>query len=77
VVWVCEEARKHWAAMHVVARHGGLVEGVVVLEVQVPKSWLKKHGGKAAGLYRCIRDVPVRCIRKVIGFGELSASPVK
>jgi hypothetical protein len=49
---------------------------VVILEIEVPKAWLKRHGGNVIGMWRSVRDIPVRCVRKVIGFAELSASPV-
>jgi hypothetical protein len=32
VVWACSPARGWWAVLHVVKRHGGRVEGTVVLE---------------------------------------------
>jgi hypothetical protein len=76
-VWLCEEGRMHWACLHAVRRHGGKIEDVVVVKVEVPREWLRRHGGHVAGLYRCTRDVPPRLFRKVIGFNELSASPVK
>jgi hypothetical protein len=43
-VWFCSATRTAWAALHVVKRHGGRVEQVVVLEVSVPRSWLRKRG---------------------------------
>jgi hypothetical protein len=46
-----------------------------VLEVSVPRDWLKRHGNHN-GLWRCTRDVPPRCFRRIVGSGELSASPV-
>jgi hypothetical protein len=30
-----------WAGWHVVERHGGRIEAVVTLEVDVPRSWLR------------------------------------
>ena len=49
---------------------------LVVLEVQVPRAWLKRHGGNVRGVWRCTRDVPVSYIRRVIDFDQLAASPV-
>jgi hypothetical protein len=76
-VWLHDTGMAHWAALHTVRRHGGRVEDVVVLEVRVPRAWLKRHGGRTAGLFRSVRDVPPRYIRRVIGFRELSRSPVE
>jgi hypothetical protein len=47
-----------------------------VLEVNVPKAWLRRHGGNAKGLWRSVRDVPVKCFRRTIHFAQLSASPI-
>jgi hypothetical protein len=56
-VWLCEAGRKHWSCLHTVRRHGGRIEDVVVLQVEVPKVWLKRHGGTVRGLYRSVRDI--------------------
>ena len=57
--------------------HGGRIEDVVVIEVTVPKCWLKRHGGNVQGVWRSFRDIPMQCFRRVIGFEELAKSPVK
>jgi hypothetical protein len=75
-VWLHDPDKAHWAALHTVRRHGGRIEDVIVLQVCVPKVWLRRHGGKAKGLWRCVRGVPVRCIRRTIHFAQLSASPI-
>jgi hypothetical protein len=72
-VWLHGAGRSEWAALHTVRRHGGRVEDVVVLEVRVPAGWLKRHGGSAREMWRSVRDVPPRLVRKVITFGELAA----
>ena len=74
VVWFGSAAKSLWAAAHVVRRHGGRIEQVVVLEVSVPRSWLRRS---KRGLWYCPRDVPPERIRGVITFGELSRSPVE
>jgi hypothetical protein len=68
--------KSYWAAIHCVKRHGGRIEDVVVIEVRVPKNWLRRHGGKAKGLWRWVRNVPVKLIRRVVGFNVLSRSPI-
>ena len=55
VVWFHCRSRTAWAALHTVKRHGGRIEQVVVLELQVPRSWLRRS---RKGLWYCPRDVP-------------------
>ena len=75
-VWLHAAGRSHWAAIHTVKRHGGRVEDVVVLEVSIPRDWLKRHGGSVRGMWRSVRDIPPRFVRRVVYFGELARSPV-
>src|SRR5262249_13539523 len=46
VVWACSPARSSWAVLHTIKRHGGKVESTVVLEVDIPRSWLKRSSRK-------------------------------
>ena len=77
VVWACAPSKTAWACLHVIRRHGGKAQEVVVLEIDVPRSWLKRHGGAAKALWYSVRDVVPQQIRRVITFGELSRSPVE
>jgi hypothetical protein len=72
-VWFCNAAKTLWAAVHVVKRHGGRIESVVVLESDVPRSWLRRS---KKGLWYCPRDIPSERIRGVVTFGALARSPV-
>jgi hypothetical protein len=63
--------------MHAARRHGGRIEDVIVARVEVPRDWLKQYGGNVRGLYRSSQDIPPRCLRRTVGCGELSASPLK
>jgi hypothetical protein len=74
VVWLGSAARTLWAAAHVVRRHGGRIEQVVILEIDVPRPWLRRS---KKGLWYCPRDVPPERVRGVITFGEPSRSPVE
>jgi hypothetical protein len=74
VVWVVAPANTLWAAVHVVRRHGGRIEQVAILEIDVPRSWLRRS---KRGLWYCPCDVPPDRIRGVITFGQLSRSPVE
>ena len=69
VVWACSPARSSWAVLHVIRRHGGRVETTVVLEIDVPRSWLRKS---RKGLWYSVRDVPADRIRRVLSFAELA-----
>jgi hypothetical protein len=71
-VWLGSAARTLRAAAHAVRRHGGRIEQVVVLEVTVPRAWLRRS---KKGLWYCPRDAPPERIRGVITFGALSRSP--
>jgi hypothetical protein len=71
VVWACSPARSSWAVLHVIRRHGGRVETTVVLEIDVPRPWLRR-GRK--GLWYSVRDVPPGRIRRVLSFAELAGA---
>src|SRR5439155_2579818 len=73
VVWLHAPSKSAWATLHVVRRHGGRVEGVVILEVDVPRKWLRRNRRK---LWYSVKDVPSSRIRRVIDFAEVAASPV-
>jgi hypothetical protein len=34
-------------------------------------------GGKAAGCWRCVRDIKVKWFRRIVDFEELARSPIK
>ena len=52
-----------------IKRHGGRVETTVVLEVDVPRSWLRRS---RRGLWYSTRDVPPGRIRRLFCFAELA-----
>jgi hypothetical protein len=72
VVWACSPARSSWAVLHVIKRHCGRVESTVVLDIDVPRSWLRR-GRK--GLWYCPRDIHPGRIKRVLTFQELAAAP--
>ena len=71
VVWLHTPNKTSWAALHTVRRHGGRVEAVVVLEVSVPRRWLRRN---RRGLWYCVRDIPADRIRHVLAFGEVAGA---
>ena len=74
VVWLHAPGKTAWAALHTVIRHGGRIEGVIVLELDVPRRWLRRS---RRGLWYTPRDVPPDRIKRVIDFGDLAASPAE
>ena len=74
VVWACSLAKTWWSVIHVVKRHGGRVESTVVLELDIPRSWLRRN---RKGLYFVPRDVPADRLRRVLTFQDMAASPVE
>jgi hypothetical protein len=71
-VWFCSAAEVYWAAVHVAGRPGGSIRSVIVLEVEVPRSWLKRH---RAGLFYVPQDIPPERIRGAVTFGKLAGAP--
>jgi hypothetical protein len=68
-VWLHAPARSAWAAIHVARRHGGRVENVVVLEIDLPRSWLRRNRKR---IWFTRRDVPPSRFRRVIDFIEVA-----
>lgn len=64
-VWVHTSALMGWACQHMLARRIGGVHKLVCLTVDVPKSWLIRHG---KGVYYCMQDIPVERIVRVTGY---------
>ena len=73
-VWLCSAAKTPWAAIHVVKRHGGRIENVVILQIDVPRRWLRRS---KRGLWYTLRDVPAGRIRGLITYAALARSPVE
>jgi hypothetical protein len=42
VVWLHAPSKSAWAMLHTVKRHGGRIEAVAVIELNVPRRWLRK-----------------------------------
>jgi hypothetical protein len=74
VVWVCCRAKTAWAALHTVKSHGGRIEGVIILDLDVPRRWLRRS---KRGLWYCPHDIPPERIRRVVTFAALAQSPVE
>ncbi len=74
VVWLHSPSRSAWAVLHVSKRHKVQVSETVTIEVELPRSVLKKSG--RPGLWYCPVDVLPERFRRTITFDELSASPI-
>jgi hypothetical protein len=74
VVWLHSAGRSAWAMTHTVLRHGGRIENVVIIEVSVPRSWLRRS---KSGLWYCKKDIDPERFRGRIGLNEVSRSPVE
>ncbi len=72
VVWLHAAGKTPWALLHTIRRHGGRVENVVILAVDVPRTWLRRS---KPGLWYTPRDVPPERIRGLTTFAALTRSP--
>ena len=73
VVWLHTASKSSWATLHTVKRHGGRVENVVILEVNVPRSWWRRNH---RGIRYCVRDVPPERFKRIITFAELAGPSI-
>jgi hypothetical protein len=74
VVWLHSASKSAWCLLHVVKRHGGRVEDAVVIELQVPRGWLRRS---RKGLWFCPRDLAPERFCRLIDFAQVSESPVR
>src|SRR4051812_35763295 len=72
VVWLCAPSASTWAVLHTVRRHGGTVEGVVLIEVDVPRSWLRRSPRR--NLWYCPRDIRPGRLGPIHGFAQLAGA---
>jgi hypothetical protein len=54
-----------------IVRHGGRVEDVVTLELDLPRSWLKRN---RRGVWYVARDVPFDRVRRIGTFAEVAGA---
>jgi hypothetical protein len=71
-VWLHAPSLTPWAILHTQRKHKVQLSEVVVLEVSVPRGWLKKYanGYVKKGFWYCKRDVPSVRIERVIEGSE-------
>jgi hypothetical protein len=68
-VWLHTPGKSGWAVLHTVGRHGGRADSIVILELHVPRSWLRRS---RRGLWWCPCDIPPERIEKLIVFAEMT-----
>jgi hypothetical protein len=73
VVWLHAASKSAWATLHTIKRHGGKVEGVAILEADVPRGWLRRS---RKGLWYCPRDIPPERFGRLITFTELAGRSI-
>lgn len=73
-VWLHATNRTAWAMIHTVQRHDCQLTDVAVIEVDVPRSWVRRH---SSGLWYCLRDIPPSRLGRAAMLAEVAASPVE
>jgi hypothetical protein len=71
-VWLVAPSRSSWGVLHVIKRHRGRVETTVVIEVDVPRSWLRRSSRRR--VWNTLRDIPSERIVRVLSFSELAGA---
>ena len=74
LVWLHTPGRTPWAVLHVVERHGAALGDVILLDVQVPRSWLQRA---ERGLWTCDRVIAPARLRVCESGEEVAASPIR
>jgi hypothetical protein len=59
VVWLHSPARTAWAVKHVAGRHRVEARDVIVFEVEVPRSRIRR---RSRGVWTCAAVIPPECI---------------
>ena len=69
-VWLHTASRSHWAILHTCRNHGVDWNDVTVIEVEIPRSWVKSHkltiqNKGLNGFWKCAKPVPVECFTEI------------
>ena len=70
-VWLHTASQSPWAVVHTIRKHRASLEDVVVVEVNVPRSALKRF---RTGLWYTTADVPATAIGREHAGAEFGAS---
>ena len=71
-VWLHPCGASPWAVLHTVKRHGGRVEDVVTIELDVPRGQLRRHVSHGRTLWYTTMDIPTDHFRRLIDFAEVA-----
>ena len=74
VVWLHSPGATPWSILHTCRRHKCQVQEVVIIELAVPRKWLRRARKK---LWACTRDIPPDRFRRLVLFQELASSPIE
>ncbi|MGH7391445.1 MAG: hypothetical protein ACREM3_18590, partial [Candidatus Rokuibacteriota bacterium] len=72
-VWLHTFSRTPWAILHMETRHRAKLRDVIILTVDVPRSWVTRH---QTGLWYCARVIPRERIIAVADGADWGQSPV-
>src|ERR1700752_889050 len=70
-VWLHSRSLSPWALLHTQKRHRTSLENLVVIEVSIPRSWLKRF---RSGIWYCTRDIPAERLGQIIPGMQYAAS---
>ena len=74
VTWLHTPSRTEWAILHTIGRHGETLEDIIVIEIDLPRSWLVRA---QKGLWKCGRTIPAARFHRIAPASEWAASPIK
>ena len=60
--WVATASNRAWGVLHTIRKHHAQLDEVVVIEIDVPRSWLARF---RTGLWYCAQDIPATRIGEV------------
>jgi hypothetical protein len=72
VVWFCSPCESRWILLHTIKRHRVRAESIVILEVSVPRRWLRRSARER--LWCCPRDIGPERIKRVLTFHEMAGA---
>jgi hypothetical protein len=70
-VWLHTRSTSAWALLHTQRRHAASLEELVVVEVNIPRSWLKRF---KTGLWYTSNDIPPARLGRTIDGTAYAAS---
>ena len=72
--WLHTRSMSPWGVVHTIRKHKADLADVIIIEINVPRSWLTRF---RTGLWYAKRDIPAERIGRVIDGTEFGASASK